>query len=290
MKPIDKFERFVSNAFCNNGQSFYDMYVEANVNFRSKLGMKEVIIRRQLGSCCDWCAGLAGIFDAHNAPDDIYKRHRDCRCLVTYKSEKGYQDVWNKKIYQTQREARIDKLQQIEKDAKKNIQFHRSIEDVLQEGRDRWNLEIKDVTYEYFDVATPGKGNIDYETDDMIEDSADEKGIADFIHKKLGGDIFLIDQKIHQKDGCSPDSIWNEALWEYKKPTTYNAVNKRTRKGLEQIQDNPGGIVLWIAEDLSITKSIEEINDRIHSSKSRNYIVDIMIIQKGKIIKIIRYY
>lgn len=286
---LDKFERFISNSFCNVGQSFYDHYVEANVNFRSKLGMKAVIIRRQLGHCCDWCADLAGIYDPANAPDNIYRRHRNCRCLVTYKSQDGYQDVWNKKIFQTQREARIDKLQQIKEEADKNKELFRTIEDVLQDGRDRWNLEIKDVTYEYLNVATPGKGNLDYETEDMIKDSADEKEIADFIHKKLGGDIFLLDQKIHQKDGCSPDSIWNEVLWEYKKPTTYNAVNKRTRKGLEQIQDNPGGIVLWISDNLAINKTIEEINNRIHSSKSRDYIVDIMIIQKRKIVKILRY-
>jgi len=106
-------ERFISNACCNSCQSFYDHYVEANVRFRSRLGMKAVIIRRQLGHCCDWCASLAGIYDPSNAPDDIYKRHENCRCLVTSKTEKGYQDVWNKKIYQTQREARLSKLNQI---------------------------------------------------------------------------------------------------------------------------------------------------------------------------------
>ena len=42
-------ERFISNACCNSCQSFYDYYVEANVIFRSGLGMNEVIIRRQLG-------------------------------------------------------------------------------------------------------------------------------------------------------------------------------------------------------------------------------------------------
>ncbi len=114
---LDKFERFISNSFCNVGQSFYDKYVEANVNFRSKLGMKEVIIRRQLGHCCEWCASLAGIYNAWNMPadihDNIYRRHRNCRCLVTYKSEDGYQDVWNKKIYQTQRDARIDRIKEL---------------------------------------------------------------------------------------------------------------------------------------------------------------------------------
>jgi len=108
-------ERFISNACCNSCQSFYDHYVEANVRFRSRLGMKAVIIRRQLGHCCDWCASLAGIYDPYNAPDDIYKRHSNCRCLVTYKTQDGYQNVWNKKIYQTQREARVNHLNDLRK-------------------------------------------------------------------------------------------------------------------------------------------------------------------------------
>ena len=106
-------ERFISNACCNSCQSFYDHYVEANVRFRSALGMNEVIIRRQVSNCCDWCASKAGIFDANKAPSDIYMRHENCRCLVTYKTEKGYQNVWNKKIYKTQKEARVDKIKEL---------------------------------------------------------------------------------------------------------------------------------------------------------------------------------
>ena len=107
---MDSFENFISNAFCNVGQSFYDSYVGANVRFRSRLGMKTVIIRRQLGHCCDCCASLAGIYNASDAPDDIYRRHDNCRCLVTCKTEAGYQDVWNKKIYKTQRDACIYRI------------------------------------------------------------------------------------------------------------------------------------------------------------------------------------
>lgn len=113
---LDKFERFISNSFRNVGQGFYDSYVEANVRFRSKLGMKEVIVRRQLGNCCKWCADLAGIYDANNHPDDIYKRHRNCRCLVTHKTEKGYKDnlVSKTQYFKTQKEVRYERIKQLE--------------------------------------------------------------------------------------------------------------------------------------------------------------------------------
>lgn len=111
---LDKFERFISNSFRNVGQGFYDSYVEANVRFRSKLGMKEVIVRRQLGNCCKWCADLAGIYDANNTPSDVFKRHRNCRCLVTHKTETKYTDLWSGKEYKTQKEARYNRIKELE--------------------------------------------------------------------------------------------------------------------------------------------------------------------------------
>ena len=44
------FENIISNLLgepvCNLCHAFYDQYVEANVKFRSRAGMKEVIIRQ----------------------------------------------------------------------------------------------------------------------------------------------------------------------------------------------------------------------------------------------------
>lgn len=107
------FENIISNLLgepvSNLCHAFYDQYVEANVKFRSRAGMKTLIIRRQLGKCCKWCADLAGIYTPENAPDDIYKRHDNCKCMVTYKDEDGYTDVWSKKEFESQKEAREEK-------------------------------------------------------------------------------------------------------------------------------------------------------------------------------------
>ena len=154
-----KFERFISNTFCNIGQSFYDSYVEANVSFRSSLGMKNVIIRRQLGNCCKWCASLSGIYDATNMPDNIreniYRRHSNCRCLVTYKSDKGYQNVWSKKEYKKQRDSRIDRLKEIAEDELKYEKFARTRRILKNQGK--W---IYDATDEWYEMAKPETATI----------------------------------------------------------------------------------------------------------------------------------
>lgn len=114
------FENIISNLLgepvSNLCHAFYDQYVEANVKFRSRAGMKEVIIRRQLGKCCKWCADLAGIYTPENAPDDIYKRHDNCKCMVTYKDEDGYTDVWSKKEYSKQKRAREERAKLIQEE------------------------------------------------------------------------------------------------------------------------------------------------------------------------------
>ena len=107
------FENIISNLLgepvSNMCHAFYDQYVEANVKFRSRAGMKTLIIRRQLGKCCKWCADLAGIYEYGDHPNDVFRRHDNCKCMVTYKDEDGYTDVWSKKKFQSQKEARLEK-------------------------------------------------------------------------------------------------------------------------------------------------------------------------------------
>lgn len=102
--------------FRNFCHSFYDDFVEQNVEFRHRAGVKSLIIRRNLGGCCDWCQNLAGIYVYGEEPKDVYRRHDSCRCLVTSKFEgQGYQDVWSKKEFKTQIEARQDLIIQEER-------------------------------------------------------------------------------------------------------------------------------------------------------------------------------
>lgn len=143
------FENIISNLLgepvSNLCHAFYDQYVEANVKFRSRAGMKEVIIRRQLGKCCKWCADLAGIYTPENAPDDIYRRHDNCKCMVTYKDEEGYTDAWSKKEFKSQKEARkareIEIKEEISKKTGKSIIPNPNIEAIisnLEKEAERW--------------------------------------------------------------------------------------------------------------------------------------------------------
>lgn len=84
----------------NFNQSIVDDTIEANAKLHSKVGMHPTITRKVSGHACKWCMNLAGTYlYPDDVPDDIYRRHRDCRCVVLYKPTKGkyVQDVHSKK-------------------------------------------------------------------------------------------------------------------------------------------------------------------------------------------------
>ena len=82
----------------NFSQSIVDDFIKKNVEFHNDMGLLPKIIRREAGGCCDWCRELVGEYEYPNIPDDIYRRHRYCRCTVDYYPGDGRrQNVHSKK-------------------------------------------------------------------------------------------------------------------------------------------------------------------------------------------------
>lgn len=74
--------------------SFQTDYIKKNAEFRSKAGLNCYIERKDGHNCCKWCAGLAGRYRyPDEVPKDVYRRHDNCTCDVSYVSEKGRQNV-----------------------------------------------------------------------------------------------------------------------------------------------------------------------------------------------------
>lgn len=81
----------------NITESFYNDYVQKNVKFRSDAGLDCYIIRNDHGGCCKWCSKLAGKYHyPEDVPKDVYRRHDNCGCTVTYLNGRNAQNVWSK--------------------------------------------------------------------------------------------------------------------------------------------------------------------------------------------------
>ena len=82
----------------NFTQSVVDDTIQANAEFQYQSGLYPRIIRYTQGSeTCEWCRSLAGIYKYPDVPDDVYKRHDRCDCVVEYDpGDARRQNVWTK--------------------------------------------------------------------------------------------------------------------------------------------------------------------------------------------------
>lgn len=82
----------------NYMQSFVDDTIKRNAIFQSNAGVSPKIVRRSPGWCCEWCAKLEGTYMyPDRVPDDVYRRHDNCNCVVEfYPADGKKQDVWTK--------------------------------------------------------------------------------------------------------------------------------------------------------------------------------------------------
>lgn len=66
-----------------------DAALKANVDFQGKTGLQPKVVRRAPYKCCEWCSRLAGSYTYPDVPRDVYRRHRNCRCVVEYDPGSG---------------------------------------------------------------------------------------------------------------------------------------------------------------------------------------------------------
>lgn len=98
---ISVIQRRAKSAPENIVNSYADDFVKENAKFRSNAGLKCYIIRYTSGHCCEWCNKLAGKYEYGEEPDEVYHRHDNCDCVVTYESGRKRQDVWSKKSWES---------------------------------------------------------------------------------------------------------------------------------------------------------------------------------------------
>lgn len=97
-------------------RSFADDYMEENAKFRSKAGFQTYIVRATDGKCCDWCSRQAGKYSYPDAtPHEVFQRHDNCGCTVTYENGGMRQDVWSKRSWEATPEELAERKELEEK-------------------------------------------------------------------------------------------------------------------------------------------------------------------------------
>lgn len=99
--PAETIMRRANTGTANVSRSFHDDYIMENARVRNDLGLKCYIQRVAGGKPCKWCEELAGRYAYGAEPKDVYRRHDNCKCTVTFISGRERQDVWSKRSWET---------------------------------------------------------------------------------------------------------------------------------------------------------------------------------------------
>ena len=241
-KKREKFERLLLSSVSNLAMSFADSYIEKNVERRASAGLKATVIRRQLGKCCEWCQNLAGIYTADKLPADIYKRHANCRCMVTYKTEKVYTDAWSKKQFATEKEARLEREKEIKAEAAKR-------ESEQKELRLELDRKVR---------ASRSKESIERQRREMMEK---EKKLQD----KNTIDMLLI--KTAYQDGDKAESFTSRGI---ELPDYIKTYIDNLKEENQYIKGAAGS---FTHEDIRILSIEEDVEFAIFTIKEESYLI-----------------
>lgn len=98
--PDETIKRRARAATATATKSMHDDRMKTEAKFRSRAGLKCFITRKAVPGCCAWCTAMAGRYAYGEEPDDIYRRHDNCDCTVTFENGRKRQDVWSKREWE----------------------------------------------------------------------------------------------------------------------------------------------------------------------------------------------
>lgn len=269
-RGLKEIERYLDEPIKNITQAYYDDFVKDNALNSAKVGLKTIVIRREVGSCCDWCRSLAGEYVYGEQPADFFRRHDYCKCMVLFKNEKGrFVDVWSKKEFESEKAARIAKVKEFDLED----EFHQMSRETLKP---------------YWDKATPGKGKIEIEQGwDKGQNGDAELKYAKILHEKFGGKVLLMKKR---NEMMFADYTWNGKLWEHKSAQSVNAIDKQVQKGIHQIETNPGGLIVETRKNLSKQEAYNKIMNRLRRSTPSNIKeLDVFVFNRDEMIMAIHF-
>lgn len=281
-------------------ESFYNAFLEANIRARADAGIKEMVIREAIGGCCPWCQKLAGIYEYGTEPKDIFKRHDNCTCIVTFRTEEGYTDVWSKKKFETELEARIARVEELEKEVEKIRIFERERRIAKDknyafiDATEEWTLRRgkktgtvrnakKDEVEKLAEMVVPG---IASELKYQYNHDEQEEHIAELLWEMFGGDILLLPEIKYPQNIKMADYLWNGEKFDLKTPekrnkdTIYNAIHKKKKQAHNFIID--------ISEcGISEEEAISQMKRLYSRMGTKNFVETLILIKDDKIIKIL---
>lgn len=86
---FEKVEWLLDEPIVNFSQNVVDESIKENFEFQGKSGMSAKVVRIPEAGACEWCRSVAGEYTYPDVPEDVWRRHERCRCVIDYTPKKG---------------------------------------------------------------------------------------------------------------------------------------------------------------------------------------------------------
>lgn len=134
--PIETIERRAKSVTENIAESMHDDYIKENASWREQAGLDCYLVRDAGGGCCPWCQVLEGKYPYATAPDDVFRRHDNCHCSVTYECGKKRQDVWSKRTWE-EPEDKLAARKELEEQSRAKVNSRKQAKELEQKLLDK---------------------------------------------------------------------------------------------------------------------------------------------------------
>lgn len=110
-RDLNSFKQAYPTYTDNFYQSTVDEAVRANADFQWKARLEPKIVRIAEPTACKWCKSVEGTYkyeDVKDTGNDVFRRHTDCKCTVTYVLGKGNaKSVWSKQAIDKEQNRKV---------------------------------------------------------------------------------------------------------------------------------------------------------------------------------------
>lgn len=262
---FDDVEYMLGEPLINFAQTIVDDTVRVNADFQYKSGLRPKIIRTSTGKCCKWCDNLAGVYDYEDVSDtgnDVFRRHKHCRCLVEYDvGDRKRTNVHTKKTAEKEDiEKRIENANKSERRTTKSREHYvEKAKNISRDNLDRMSLrELRRVAIEvgtkYYQKGLSGISFGERDPEEVVK-----KLVAQGNRTSLKKDIISMREKLRnsKKDDTMKLPKYEEVIIPKEKFTQY-ALNREKDPDKAKAFERALGYTVHDADELieQITKKI----------------------------------
>ena len=273
---FDSVSWILGDPIVNFSQSIVDDFIRANAEFNFKSGLHPKITRTVVGKPCKWCKSLAGSYDYPDVPDDVYKRHSNCRCTVDYHPGSGRRQNVHSKKWSAEKKAAAERRK-----TAGLVEDDKSYQSVKKEWlKHSGKGSVSDMDYWKHD-------GIKYRVDGkhvVLDYSQKEKEVAEWLANKFGAKVEMA-PRVNLPDKIpSPDYLVNGLKFDLKEITGSGkgTIDQNTRKAKTQAENIIYDVTKSPLTDEDVEKQLADIYKRgrrgldIAVIKRNNRLVDII--------------